>query len=77
MSGINSCAATMQQNVNEHAAKAHSQAVAMRDLQETNESLTQLAQNLTTQIANLSSNSRNDDNGRRQGGGRGRGRGRT
>lgn len=71
MSGVNLCTTTMQQNANEHAAIAQSQVIAMRELQETNKSLMQLAQSLTAQIANLLLNSQNNGNDRRHGGGRG------
>jgi len=47
-SDINQYAANMQTNLNEYAAMTHSQSVAIRELQETNATLTSLVQDLTT-----------------------------
>jgi len=76
-SHINQYAANVQASMNEYAAMTQSQSIAIRELQETNAALTSLAQELTNQIANLST-SNNDRSGNSQGsggrGGGGRGR---
>ena len=73
-SNINQYAANVQQNMSEYAAMTQSQSIAIRELQETNATLTTLVQNLTNQlqITNDNRNRSRRDNGGRGGGGRGR-----
>ena len=65
-SNTNQYAANLERNIHEYAAMTQSQAIAIRELQETNASLTTLVQDLTAQIGALTSATRssqqNDQN---------------
>ena len=57
-SNTNQHAANLERNIHEYAAMTQSQAIAIRELQETNSSLTTLVQDLTTQTGALTSATR-------------------
>ena len=57
-SNSNQYAANLERNITEYAAMTQSQAIAIRELQETNAALTTLVQDLTTQISALTSATR-------------------
>ena len=57
-SNANKHAANLERNISEYAAMTQSQAIAIRELQETNASLTTLVQDLTAQISSLATATR-------------------